>query len=260
MAELEPAGVKLRRDIARWLACDAGLLTVIEDQDGNPLHLGKRKSSVPPAIRKAVMSRYRTCAWPGCTATAVQMHHTHHRADGGHDDVESIVPECLEHHQLIHTNGIWITIDTNGTVHHWRPDGTEILANPTADHPGTVNALDAPRQAHRPAPRPRRRPRRNRPPTPLARRPLPPRRLHRSHPDPPRPRPPTHPPHPQRPQPQLRTGTRAQPREDGCGGVPRSVLRAAPPDRRPDQPPTRATTGGDGHGTVTGRPDTLDAR
>ncbi len=149
MAELEPAGVKLRRDIARWLACDTGLLTVIEDRDGNPLHLGKRKSSVPPAIRKAVMSRYRTCAWPGCTATAVQMHHTHHRADGGHDDVESIVPECLEHHQLIHTHGIWITIDTNGTVHHWRPDGTEIHANPAPDH-GTVNALDAPqRLTHR---------------------------------------------------------------------------------------------------------------
>ncbi len=90
------------------------------------------------------MSRYRTCAWPGCTATAVQMHHTHHRAAGGHDDVEGIVPECLDHHQLIHTHGIWITIDSNGTVHHWRPDGTEILANPSADHPGTVDALDAP--------------------------------------------------------------------------------------------------------------------
>ncbi len=144
MAELEPTGVKLRRDIARFLACDAGLLTVIEDRDGNPLHVGKRKSSVPAAIRKAVMSRYRTCAWPGCTATAVQMHHTHHRGAGGHDDVESIVPECLDHHQQIHTHGIWITIDTDGTVHHRRPDGTEIVANPAADHPGTVNALDAP--------------------------------------------------------------------------------------------------------------------
>jgi hypothetical protein len=150
MAELEPAGVKLRRDVARWLACDAGLMTVIEDRDGNPLHLGKRKSSVPPAIRKAVMSRYRTCAWPGCTATAVQMHHTQHRADGGHDDVESIVPECLDHHQQIHTHGIWITMDTDGTVHHWRADGTAIVANPASDDSGTVNALDAPaRLTHR---------------------------------------------------------------------------------------------------------------
>jgi hypothetical protein len=143
MAELEPAGVKLRRDVARWLACDAGLLTVIEDADGNPLHLGQRTNPIPPAIRRAVMSRYRTCAWPGCTATAVQMHHTHHRSAGGHDDVEGIVPECGEHHRTIHLHGIAITIDPDGTIHHWRTDGTEIHANPAADH-GQVNALDAP--------------------------------------------------------------------------------------------------------------------
>ena len=92
------------------------------------------------------MSRYRTCAWPGCTATAVQMHHTHHRAPAATTTSKRIVPECLQHHLLVHTEGIWITIDTNGTVHHWRPDGSEILANPTADHPGTVNALDAPQR------------------------------------------------------------------------------------------------------------------
>jgi hypothetical protein len=144
MAELEPTGTRLRRDVARWLACDAGLLTVIEDRDGNPLHLGKRKNPIPPAIRKAVMARYRTCAWPGCVATAVQLHHTQHRSDGGHDDIENLVPECLEHHQTIHTQSISITIDTDGTIHHRRPDGTKILANPTADHPTTANALDAP--------------------------------------------------------------------------------------------------------------------
>ena len=149
MAELEPTGTKLRRDIARWLACDAGIMTVIEDRDGNPLHLGPRKNPVPAAIRKAVMSRHRTCAWPGCTATAVQMHHTHHRSAGGHDDVEGIVPECLEHHQLIHSHDIWITINSNGTTHHWRTNGTEILANPTPDH-GQIDALDAPdRLTHR---------------------------------------------------------------------------------------------------------------
>ena len=75
MAELEPTGVRVRRDIARWLACDAGILTVIDDQDGNPLHLGPRKNPIPPSLRRAVHARYRTCAWPGCTATAVQLHH-----------------------------------------------------------------------------------------------------------------------------------------------------------------------------------------
>ncbi len=142
MAELEPAGVRVRRDIARFLACDAGLVTVLEDRDGNPLHLGRRTSSIPPALRKAVMSRHRTCTWPGCCATAVQLHHIHHRSAGGHDDVEALAPECLDHHLAIHTYGIWITVDDDGTLRHWRPDGTEVLANPLPT--GPTDALRAP--------------------------------------------------------------------------------------------------------------------
>jgi hypothetical protein len=142
--ELEPSGVRVRRDIARWLACDAGLLTVIEDQDGNPLHLGQRRNPVPPALRRAVHARHRTCAWPGCVATAVQVHHIHHRSAGGHDDVENLVPECFEHHRQIHCDGISITRDPDGTMHHWRPDGTEIAANPAAGQPPIADALHAP--------------------------------------------------------------------------------------------------------------------
>lgn len=144
MCELEPTGIRLRRDVARWLACDAGLLTVIEDQDGNPLHIGQRKNPIPPTIRRAVMARYRTCAWPGCVATAVQLHHTHHRAAGGHDDIENLVPECLEHHMMIHTHGISITRDPDGTPHHWRTDSTEITANPIVGHTPVTDALAAP--------------------------------------------------------------------------------------------------------------------
>jgi hypothetical protein len=144
MCELEPSGVRLRRDIARWLACDAGLLTVIEDRDGNPLHIGRRHSIIPVALRRAVMARYRTCAWPGCVATAVQLHHVQHRSDHGHDDVENLVPECLEHHVVIHLEGIWITRDPDGTLHHWRRDGAEIVANPAAGHTPVSDALAAP--------------------------------------------------------------------------------------------------------------------
>ncbi len=144
MAELEPAGVRVRRDVARWLACDAGLLTVIDDTDGNPLHLGPRKNPIPASLRRAVMARHRHCAWPGCTATAVQMHHLHHRRAGGHDDVEALVFECFTHHRTIHLHGVWITIDDHGGFHHWRPDGTEILANPHTGRDPGPDALTAP--------------------------------------------------------------------------------------------------------------------
>ncbi len=140
---LEPAGVAIRRDAARWLACDAGLLTVLEDGNGDPLHLGRRAITITPQQRRAVHARHRTCAWPGCTATVVQIHHRHHRAFGGHDDVENLVPECRYHHGLVHRRNICVTTDSDGTVHHWRPDGSEILANPSALDPPGVTALEA---------------------------------------------------------------------------------------------------------------------
>jgi hypothetical protein len=140
---LEPAGVAIRRDAARWLACDAGLLTVLEDGNGDPLHLGRRTITITPQQRRAVHARHRTCAWPGCTATLVQIHHRHHRAFGGHDDVENLVPECRYHHGLVHRRNILVTSDSDGTIHHWRPDGSEVLANPSALDPPRVTALDA---------------------------------------------------------------------------------------------------------------------
>ena len=140
-AELEPAGARVRREVARWFACDAGLLTVVEDDHGDPLHLGRRTSTVSPTQRRAVHARHRTCSFPGCAATVVQIHHVHHRAHGGHDDVENYVPECRYHHGLVHRRHLVVTRDGDGTVHHWRPDGTEILADPgppAARPPATV--------------------------------------------------------------------------------------------------------------------------
>jgi hypothetical protein len=124
------------------LACDADILTIIEDPTGDPLHLGHRHSTIPARLRRAVLARYRTCVWPGCTATAVQLHHIQHRADGGHDDVEGLAPECPSHHWQIHAHRISITRDPAGAFHHWRSDGTEIVANPTGR--ADADALIAP--------------------------------------------------------------------------------------------------------------------
>jgi hypothetical protein len=140
---LEPRGAHIRRDAARWLACDAGLLTVLEDDNGDPLHLGPRTATVTPKQRRAVHARHRTCVWPGCTSTVVQLHHRHHRAFGGHDDIENLVPECRYHHGVIHRRDITVTRDHDGTIRHWRPDGTEILAEPPSVHPPAVRTADA---------------------------------------------------------------------------------------------------------------------
>jgi hypothetical protein len=131
---LEPSGAHILRTAARWLACDADLLTVLDTDAGDPLHLGRRTTTITPQQRRAVHARFRTCAWPGCASTFVQVHHRHHRAFGGHDDVENLVAECHYHHALIHRRNITVTIDPDGTVHHRRPDGSEVGHEPP---PGT---------------------------------------------------------------------------------------------------------------------------
>ena len=139
---LEPSGARVVRDAARWLACDADLLTVLDTDAGDPLHLGRRSTTITPQQRRAVHARFRTCAWPGCASTFVQVHHRHHRALGGHDDIENLVAECHYHHALIHRHHITVSVDPDGTVHHRRPDGTEIGHAPPADQSPPIEAGD----------------------------------------------------------------------------------------------------------------------
>gem|GEM_PF-1467590 len=139
---LEPSGAYILRHAARWLACDADLLTVLDTDAGDPLHLGRRTSTITPQQRRAVHARFRTCAWPGCASTFVQVHHRHHRAFGGHDDVENLVAECHYHHALIHRRNITVTIDPDGTIHHRLPDGSEVGHGPPPDASPPVQAGD----------------------------------------------------------------------------------------------------------------------
>ncbi len=145
---LEPAGVVLRRDAARWLACDAGLQTVLEDNNGDPLHLGRRTSTITPHLRRAVHARYRSCTWPGCTSTVVQLHHRHHRSVGGHDDVENLVPLCRFHHGVVHRRGIAVGRDDGGELHFWRPDGSEVSATVDPQPPGAPPPAPAGEASH----------------------------------------------------------------------------------------------------------------
>ena len=145
---LEPAGVVLRREAARWLACDAGLQTVLEDNNGDPLHLGRRTSTITPHLRRAVHARYRTCTWPGCTSTVVQLHHRHHRSVGGHDDLENLVPLCRFHHGVVHRRGITVGRDDQGELRFWRPDGSEVSATVDPQPPGAPPPTPAGEASH----------------------------------------------------------------------------------------------------------------
>ena len=58
-----------------------------------------------PAIRNAVILRDRRCRWPGgCNqpASACEVHHVKHKANGGHTSTKDCVLLCSYHHQVVH--------------------------------------------------------------------------------------------------------------------------------------------------------------
>jgi hypothetical protein len=84
-------GARLARDNGdvtaetwRRIGCDCSVVGVKEDENGEPLSIGRRSRSIPPPMRRASRTRDAGCRFPGCTNTRfVDGHHIRHWVDGG---------------------------------------------------------------------------------------------------------------------------------------------------------------------------------
>lgn len=117
-AEVED-GARVSAETSRRLACDCGVVPWLHkklnhDQEigeGEPLHIGRRSRSVPPALRRALTRRDGGCAFPGCTAVHhVDAHHIVHWADGGETKLGNLVLLCRRHHRLVHEGGYQVAL------------------------------------------------------------------------------------------------------------------------------------------------------
>jgi hypothetical protein len=121
--ELEQ-GPSIPVETARRLACDASLLSVLENEHGEPLDVGRKTRSIPPAIRRALRTRDAGCRFPGCTHQRyLDAHHIEHWADGGETKLSNLVTLCRLHHRLVHEGQIRIEIPSEGGWRFVRPDG-----------------------------------------------------------------------------------------------------------------------------------------
>jgi len=126
--ELED-GPSVSAETSRRLACDCSLVRITEGEDGEPLNVGRKTRSIPPAIRRALNSRDKGCRFPGCThARYVDGHHLHHWADGGETSLGNLVLLCRVHHRWVHEGGGRIDILDDGALRFVRSDG-RILAS-----------------------------------------------------------------------------------------------------------------------------------
>jgi len=114
-------------ETVRRLACDGSLVTVVEDERGTPLDVGRKQRTVSTALKRALWSRDRGCTFPGCArAHYVDAHHIRHWADGGDTSLENTTLLCTHHHKLLHEGGFTIHRDERRGRYFRRPDGRVI--------------------------------------------------------------------------------------------------------------------------------------
>jgi hypothetical protein len=120
-------GPAISIDTARRLACDATIVRMIEDADGEPLNVGRKTRSIPPALSRALRARDGGCRFPGCDRTRfTHGHHVQHWANGGETKPSNVVTLCGFHHRLVHEGGFGVTATDDGVFVFTRPDGGRI--------------------------------------------------------------------------------------------------------------------------------------
>jgi len=142
-AELEEHG-HVPAETCRRLACDCARVDWHEDSGGEPLSVGRKTRSIPPAIRRALKRRDSGCRFPGCTCTKyVDAHHIRHWADGGETSMDNLVLLCRFHHRLVHEAGFGVRFVVGEGAVFTLPDGTVIPQAPETRSRGNVFALIA---------------------------------------------------------------------------------------------------------------------
>jgi hypothetical protein len=126
-------------ETSRRLACDARRVVMRHDPDGQVVEVGARTRTIPPALRRALHHRDRSCRFPGCHGRVGEGHHVRHWAQGGPTTLGNLVVLCRRHHRAVHEEGYTVARGPDGTLQFRRPDG-----RPLVEVPPPVAALDDP--------------------------------------------------------------------------------------------------------------------
>jgi HNH endonuclease/Domain of unknown function (DUF222) len=82
-----------------------------------------RVRTIPPALRRALHHRDRSCRFPGCHVRFGQGHHIRHWAQGGPTTLSNLTLWCSRHHRGVHEEGYQVVRGADGELCFRRPDG-----------------------------------------------------------------------------------------------------------------------------------------
>ena len=124
-------GPYISEDTARRLACDCAVTRLIQDDSSEPLSIGRKSRSIPPAMRRALKARDDGCRFPGCTHQRyVDGHHIKHWANGGETALDNLIELCRHHHRLVHEGGFDCRRTAGGYVEFFDPAGKRVDREP----------------------------------------------------------------------------------------------------------------------------------
>jgi hypothetical protein len=128
-------------ETARRLSCDGSLVELAE-REGRILSVGRKRRTIPPALRRALAARDRGCRFPGCDSTRfVDGHHIHHWAQGGDTSLGNLLCLCRRHHRLVHERGYTIRLHPDGEPRFVNQYGIAIANVPRPPPPSGPHAL-----------------------------------------------------------------------------------------------------------------------
>src|SRR5206468_4248993 len=123
-------GARVSAETAQRLACDASRVVMHHDDNGRLVEIGARTRTIPPALRRALHHRDRSCRFPGCGVRFGQGHHLRHWAHGGPTTLSNLALLCRRHHRAVHEEGYQVARGPDGALRFRRPDGRPLPESP----------------------------------------------------------------------------------------------------------------------------------
>jgi hypothetical protein len=135
-------GARVSAETSQRLACDASRVVMQHAVDGWLVEVGARSRTIPPALRRALHHRDRSCRFPGCHVRFGQGHHIRHWAQGGPTTLSNLTLLCRRHHRAVHEEGYRVVRGADGELCFSRPDGQILpevpLPTGVPNHPASV--------------------------------------------------------------------------------------------------------------------------